>query len=124
MITENLRILRRKHKLTQQEVADILGIDRSTYTFYETGKTRPAIENIKKLTDIYNVTFGYLCGYERNVPEAKNNYEGEKKVGNNYSDFFCDANKNERFIIMAYRSMDDDKKEEFMEELRSFLKKK
>ena len=55
MLSENLRTLRKKFKLTQQEVADILGIDRSTYTFYETGKTNPSNENTKKLCDIYNV---------------------------------------------------------------------
>ena len=34
-----LKYYRSECKLTQQDVADLLGLERSSYTYYETGKT-------------------------------------------------------------------------------------
>ena len=36
-----LKYYRSECKLTQQDVADLLGLERSSYTYYETGKTEP-----------------------------------------------------------------------------------
>ena len=68
MVSESLKKVRKEHKLTQQDIADVLGIDRSTYTFYETGKTSPSVQTLYKLSNIYNVSMGYLSGYEENRP--------------------------------------------------------
>ena len=120
MLAENLRLLRKNFKLTQQEVADILGIDRSTYTFYEAGKSTPSKENIVKLCDIFNVTVGYLFGVEKNCPELKvanrSDYANESLGG------LKEISRNEKFILMAYRSLDSDKKEQFIEAVKNVLK--
>ncbi len=52
---ENLARLRKAHDLTQQQVADILKIKRSTYAYYEHG-VNPGNENIKKLAAIFSVS--------------------------------------------------------------------
>lgn len=120
MLADNLRTLRKNFGLTQQEVADILGIDRSTYTFYEAGKSTPSKENIVKLCDIFNVTVGYLFGVEKNCPELKvtsrSNQVGESFDGLN------EISRNEKFIIMAYRSLESENKEKFIDIVKEFLK--
>ena len=40
---------------TQQFVADKVGITRSTYTYYETGKTQPSIETLQALKKLLNI---------------------------------------------------------------------
>ncbi len=50
-----LRRLRLEAGYTQQNVADSLNINRSTYTYYETGKTTPDIHTLKVLAKIFNV---------------------------------------------------------------------
>lgn len=55
-----LRKIRIKRKFTQQEVADFLNVSRSTYTYYETGKTEPSLENILKLSKLYKVSTDFL----------------------------------------------------------------
>ncbi len=56
-IKDTLRRLRKeKIGYTQQQVADYLQISRSTYTYYETGKTEPDLENIKKLAKLFGVS--------------------------------------------------------------------
>lgn len=120
MLSDNLRLLRKSFKLTQQEVADILGVDRSTYTFYEAGKSTPSKENIVKLCDIFNVTIGYLFGVEKNCPELKvanrSDFIDEKTEGLN------EISRNEKFLLMAYRSLDNDKKEQFIDVVKNFLR--
>lgn len=47
---------RKKSKLRQIDVAKICGIDRSTLSYIETGKTYPSLELLKKLIVIYKTT--------------------------------------------------------------------
>lgn len=67
---ENLKIARIKNKLTQQQVADMVGISKSTITNYEADKRQPDVFMIKKLAHALNVTGDYLIGYE---PKNKDN---------------------------------------------------
>ena len=56
-----LRILRTKRHLSQQEMADILGITRTAYNKYENGAIQPTL-NVKKLSRFFNVSTDYLLG--------------------------------------------------------------
>lgn len=53
--SETLKDLRKKYKLTQNQIAQKIGIDRSTYAYYERGDTKPDFECILKLTKLYNI---------------------------------------------------------------------
>lgn len=54
-INENIKAARKKSQLKQQEIADKLGIPRSTYATWE-GKADPDFEMIKRIA--------MLCGYK------------------------------------------------------------
>ena len=54
-VTANLRKLRAKTKKSQQEIADILGVERKTYVNWENGQTDIKSEYIPKLAGIFNV---------------------------------------------------------------------
>jgi transcriptional regulator with XRE-family HTH domain len=47
---------------TQTEMARMLGIERSSYTYYEMGKTQPNLKTLKKLKKILDVSLDYLIG--------------------------------------------------------------
>jgi len=57
-IGENLRKLRDKKEITQQEMADYLGIDRRTYVDWEEGKTEIKGSFFPKLAEILQVEVG------------------------------------------------------------------
>lgn len=61
---ERLKKLRLEAKLTQQEVADKLGITRQAYGYYESEKSKrePDHEATQKLAEIFNVSIDYLLG--------------------------------------------------------------
>ena len=63
---EKLKVLRKKEGLTQQEVADKIGINRGSYSNWEKGKREPSFENLIKLANILNTTTDYLLGRKIN----------------------------------------------------------
>lgn len=62
IFTERLKELRKKKGLKQQEIAELLGVKRNTYSDWENGKTEPSFENLIKLADLLEVTLDYLFG--------------------------------------------------------------
>jgi len=59
---EQLKILRKREKLTQAEVAAKLGVDRSTYAKYETGQSEPNFEITQTLAEMFGVSVDFLIG--------------------------------------------------------------
>ena len=57
-----LRNLRESKKLTQADMASILEIERSTYTKYESGKSKPDSVMLKKIANYFEVSVDYLLG--------------------------------------------------------------
>lgn len=59
---DNITELRKSLNKKRQEVADDLGISRSSLEYYEKGKRRPDIDVLVKLADYYGVSTDYLTG--------------------------------------------------------------
>lgn len=54
--------LRLEKGLTQQELADKLGITKSAVSMYERGDRRPNFEIAEAITDFFHVDLNYLIG--------------------------------------------------------------
>lgn len=59
-LSTKLRELRSKCGWTQQNLADLLKVARSTISKYETGKIIPDYQTLLQLADLYNVEKEYL----------------------------------------------------------------
>ncbi|MBQ2444716.1 MAG: helix-turn-helix transcriptional regulator [Clostridia bacterium] len=127
---KKLKYYRENCELSQQQVANTLNIDRSTYTYYETGKTTPSASTLLKLSKIFNVpcaVFLESINQELNL---------NSKVADSIEDMFYDGeddvitaddriyglSKEEKELVISYRVLDADKKEKFDEFLRSLIK--
>ena len=62
--TNRLVQLRKKRGLTQQQIADLVHVNRVTYTNWEKGKREPSFENLVKLADLLEVSLDSLFGRE------------------------------------------------------------
>ncbi|NBI65690.1 XRE family transcriptional regulator [Pseudoflavonifractor sp. 60] len=62
MIYYNIRNLREDNDWTQQYVADQLGVNRRTYSAYETGTNSMTPETLIQLAELYNTSVDYLLG--------------------------------------------------------------
>ncbi|CAN2247612.1 helix-turn-helix domain-containing protein [Bacillus vallismortis] len=60
MLGDRLKELRESRKLTQDKLAEILGISRGTYAHYEINKRKPDYDMLIKLADYYGVTTDFL----------------------------------------------------------------
>ena len=61
---DNIKRLRKNKGLKQQEIAELLGIKRNTYSDWENGKTEPKLENVVKIAQIFNTTTDKLLGVD------------------------------------------------------------
>lgn len=62
MVFERLKELRREKGYTQQQVADLLLVDRRTYSAYETGVNSINAQTLIKLSKIYSASIDYMLG--------------------------------------------------------------
>lgn len=62
MFSQRLTAIRKMKKLKQKDVADTLHLERSTYSGYESGKSKPSIKKLIELADFFNVSTDYLLG--------------------------------------------------------------
>ena len=66
MICETIKSLRKGHGLTQAQVAECLGLERSTYAYYEGGRV-PGVEILLRLCGLYKISLEQLVrGENRN----------------------------------------------------------
>lgn len=65
---KSLRDYRKRQGWNQQFIADQLNIDRSTYSYYESGRTSPSIDSLIRLSKIFNVSVDELLNVQRNEP--------------------------------------------------------
>lgn len=63
-----LRDLRLAHGYSQQNIADMLGLNRSAYTYYELGKCTPSIESLYKLSNLYEMDIEGFVFTEKESP--------------------------------------------------------
>lgn len=66
-IATKLKNARKEAKLTQEEIAEKLGVSRQTISNWENGKSYPDIISVIKLSDIYSITLDALLKEDENM---------------------------------------------------------
>ena len=64
MFHDNLIQLRKMNNLSQEELAEQIGVTRQTLSKYETGESLPDIEKCRQLADVFSVSIDDLISYE------------------------------------------------------------
>ena len=59
---DRLKELRKNHKASQQELAELVGVTPRAWRFYESGDREPNIAGLITLADYFNVSLDYLVG--------------------------------------------------------------
>lgn len=59
-IAKKIRILRKTRGLTQQQLADLMGVQRATISNYEIGRRSPHIKELARLAEILGVNLEYF----------------------------------------------------------------
>lgn len=97
--------------LTQQQVANILNLNRTTYTKYETGVSEPSQEVMKKIVAVFGTDFNALLG--DNDTLQYDFFDSSMPLFN--------LTKTEKELVTAFRVMNPEKKEQMLQTARSFI---
>lgn len=89
MFKDNLISLRKNLNLSQDELAEKIGVSRQTLSKYETGESLPDIEKCRLLADVFGVSMDDLTNYDKEdtdnlglgVPPKGKHLFGIVKVG-------------------------------------------
>lgn len=65
MLKENLLTLRNLRGLSQERLAEMIGISRQAYAKWESGETVPDVEKCSRLAELYGVSIDSLLKSER-----------------------------------------------------------
>lgn len=97
--------------LTQEQVASLLNINRTTYTKYETGVSEPSHDILRQIVAIYKIDFNTIFVdddlFERNVADS-----GVP---------ILTLSEEEKKIVNIFRTLPRSKKKEFLETLHKMF---
>ena len=71
MLAENLILLRNMKGMSQEQIAEVIGISRQSYAKWEQGETVPDIEKCDRLASFYGIKLDALMHYDEKVGNTK-----------------------------------------------------
>lgn len=123
LISERIKAARKECKLTQQQVADILGLDRSTYSYYELGHLKPSVEVVVKLSAIFNADLEWLTGAGRADSALNSPDYGIELIKAVKEQNMSELTRNERkFVALLRAASAIDKEKDICEILMSVIR--
>ena len=93
-----LKELREQNNLYQKDIASMLGIAVSTYSYWEKGTYEPDQASLAKLADFFHVRVDYLLGRDEKSPPAE---RPQADISENFIKEFGDLFSDETFIKYA-----------------------
>lgn len=108
-----LRELRLKSNKTQQEVANILCINRVTYTQYESNKRSPQPDMLKKIADLFNVSLDELLGrtIANSTTQDKLSPRDEQQIADDLEKMLADLDNQNSLAAMGGTVEDEEDRE-------------
>lgn len=111
LFSARLRYLRQRAHLTQQDMADRLQIDRSTYTKYETKSISPDQIGLLRIAEIFGVTVDYLLGRsEDSTPTLAVESNNEQ---------IC-LDEQEKLLLQTFRRLSPEKRQTLLNKIREY----
>lgn len=107
---KNLKELRNKKGVSQQKLADDIGVSQQSVNKYENHNVEPDINTLMSIADYFSTSVDYLVGHteiERIIENVQPN----------------DLNSDEQSLIIAYRSLGKKEKESIRMIIENYLNK-
>lgn len=95
---DNLKEARLKSGLSQKELSENIGVAKSTYSLYESGKREPNVDTIKKIASILNVSADTLLGLDDEPVTIAAHFDGNEYTEDELNEIrqFAEFVKNKR----------------------------
>lgn len=115
-IKTNIKHFREINHLTQHQIAELMGTDRTTYTKWESGDTLPNTVQIFTLATIFGTSVEEFYRSDNDLSVSSPMYNKSRTTVN-----LNTLSKKESILIAKYRMLNNEKKaelEKFVEKLR------
>ncbi len=109
-MVKNLKKLRKDNKVSQQKLADEIGVSQQSINKYENHNIEPDIDTLIKISNFFNTSVDYLIG----------NTEINRVIENVYE---YDLNDEEKNLIENYRKLLTEQKNAIYSVIKNFNKK-
>ena len=106
----NLKILRQERGISQQRLADAIGVSQQSINQYENHSVEPDISILSRLADHFNTSIDFIVGHT----DIRRRIE--------HTDVFH-LNQFETEVITRFRSLDEEEKRCIDMTIRTFLRK-
>ncbi len=114
LLNQRLKLFRTASGLTQQQVADVLGLDRSTYAYYESGKTTPDIKSVNKLLKIFNISYYQLVDEMDPTEVTVNDPAAERDEDEMH---IYELSKAEKRLVIYYRVLSPNQQKDLLQSI-------
>lgn len=115
-VGQRMKYYRDQCNLTQQQVADVLNINRTTYTKYETGVSEPSNDLLGKICAIFGVDYNAILAGSDGFSAKLADSDDELKMNTLSSD--------ERMIIADYRTLLPEEQKKISEYIHNIVLEK
>jgi len=113
LLSATLKQYRRDLGLTQEQVALALQIDRSTYAYYESGRSSPSLEIAAKFANLFGITIDALV-----CRDADNSADSRARDEN-----FRFLRKDEQNLLLYYRQLPSNSRDDVCKYANEHLQK-
>ncbi len=103
----NLKQLRKAKKISQQQLADVIGVSQQSINKYENHNVEPDIRTLIALAEYFDTSVDFIVGKGETEREACASFE---------------LSPDEAFIINRYRMLDKDEKESIRLIIKNYTK--
>jgi putative transcriptional regulator len=69
ILRNNIKVLRAKHELTQEQLSDLVGVTQTTINFVERGKWVPSTVLALKIAEVFKAPFEEVFYLEKTPPK-------------------------------------------------------
>lgn len=78
MYGERIKMLRKKHRMTMDVLAEKIEVAKSSIAGYESEYRQPPLEKLQKLAEVFNTSTDYIIGLTDD-PDSKKEYRNVKE---------------------------------------------
>jgi len=122
MFAVRLKAMRKDRKETQEDIAKLLKIQRTTVGEYERGNIRPPMDKMKVLADHFDVSVDYLMGNTNFQTPEERNEEAPNDVSRAMKKILEDLQKHQRAMTFDGEPLDDESRELLISSLEQSLR--
>ena len=128
-LSEKMKKLRKERKITQEQLAKDIGVERSSIGKYETG-TQPSTDIITRLADYFNVSVDYLLGRDeiKKSAEGDGNYtmelngRDERDISRRLDRMLSELDKKDSALMFDGEPLDDESRELLISSLENSIR--